>query len=581
MVLAILLSDLFNRRSCRLPASEVFQLKAEKVDPNTLSLTWKIQPGYYLYKDWVLVTPSSDKTLELGDVRFPESQTKTDKLGHTNSIYKDQLTLPIYVLGKKAGKTKLNLSYQGCSENGFCYPPEKQVIQLSIDDQLDLSEISVGNQVHSQTNPKVTQNSDNIGRIFTSHHWPVIFIIFFGLGLLLSFTPCILPMIPVLSGIIVGHGKDVTTKKAFLLSLSYVLSMSLTYAIVGAIVALLGANVQISMQSPWTISIFSFIFILLALSMFGYYEFKLPTSWQSENRRVQSQTKRRSLCGRGHHGLSVTLILSPCVTAPLIGVLTYIAQTGNVLLGSLTLFILSLGMGAPLLLIGTSAGKWLPEVGPWMNGVKAFFGIMLLAVSIYLMSRILPSSITMGLWAILLIFSGIFSGALTHSVTHEEKFYQGIGIVTLGYGLLILIGLSMGGTNPLLPLANAQAQNTVRPVQVINQPTNLKEVLKAIAKAHGKPVLLDFYADWCTSCKFMEATTFKDEGVQKALKQFKVIKLDITANGEQEQELLKHFKVIAPPTFIFFDSKGEPLEQLRITGETSAEELLQTLDGIK
>ncbi|MBA2650574.1 MAG: protein-disulfide reductase DsbD [Legionella sp.] len=610
-----------------LPASEVFQLNVKQSDPDTIVLTWQIKPGHYLYKDRIKIIPTPDKKIEVGTIDFPESQKKVDKQGQQNLIYKDSLSIPIPILGKKAGQTSLNVSYQGCSEAGFCYPPENFNLKLSIDENLAFSQIGKNsdpsqplaqpasadadankdtntNNTNTNTNTNTNKNTntntntnknadtkhspaksnDKIGHIFASHHWPVILIMFFGFGLLLSFTPCILPMIPVLSGIVVGHGRDVTTKKAFFLSLSYVLSMSVTYAVLGAIVAVLGANIQISMQSPWTISLFSLIFIFLALSMFGYYEFKLPNSWQSKIAGSSRKQRGGHYWGAAIMGCLSTLILSPCVTAPLIGVLTYIAQTGNILLGSVTLFVLSLGMGSPLLVIGTSAGKWLPEVGPWMNGVKAFFGILLLAVAIYLMGRILPESLTMGLWALLLVFTGIFSRALTPSYTHEEKFYQGLGIITLVYGLLILIGLSMGGTNPLMPLshlhANSNTNTSTSPEKITSHYFNLKDVQEAIADAKGKPIMLDFYADWCTSCKYMDSTVFEDAKVQKALSQFKVIKIDITGNTKADKEILDYFKVIAPPTFLFFNSKGEALDKVKLIGETSADEFISTLEQV-
>jgi thiol:disulfide interchange protein DsbD len=387
-------------------------------------------------------------------------------------------------------------------------------------------------------------------------------------------------MVPVLSGIIIGHGKNITTQKAFFLSLSYVLSMSLTYALVGAIVAQLGANLQIIMQSPWAIGIFSIIFILLALSMFGFYEFKLPNSWQAKIAGTSRNQRGGHYLGAAIMGCLSTLILSPCVTAPLIGVLSYIAQTGNAWFGTLTLFFLSLGMGTPLLLIGTSAGKWLPESGGWMNAVKAFFGVLLLAVAIYLLERILPGALTMGLWGSLLIFSGIYIGGLTYAISAREKFCQGIGIILLCYGLLILIGASMGSTNPLQPLGNSEAA-TSNPTPLNNKKIQTAEQLnQAIEQAKDSPIMLDFYADWCASCKIMEETIFKNPEVQKTLSHFVVLKLDVTANTPENKALMNQYNVIAPPTFVFFNTKGKQLNSLKLVGEFSADEFLKTLNQI-
>lgn len=562
-----------------LPAAEVFQVSVKITDPNTFVVQWEIKPDYFIYSDRIKLNVPADSNIHLGTLRFPPTTTKTDKRGRTYTVYRNQLSIPVPILGEAPGETLLELHYQGCSDDGFCYPPEVKHIKLAIDDQLALSRVDL-EPINPQSET-VDKTSDNkIAQVFLTHNWAMILLIFFGFGLLLSFTPCILPMVPVLSGIIIGHGKEVTTRKAFFLSLSYVLSMSVTYAAVGAIVALLGTNLQISMQSPWTISIFSLIFVLLALSMFGFYEFKLPDAWQAKIAGSSRTQRGGHYLGAAIMGCLSTLILSPCVTAPLIGVLTYIAQTGNVLLGALTLFVLSLGMGVPLLLIGTSAGKWLPRSGSWMNAVKAFFGVLLLGVAIYLMERILPAGLTMGLWGSLLIFSGIYAGALTHSPTNQEKFRQGAGIVLLGYGLLILIGASMGSTNPLQPLANLQTV-TAASSPVINQVNTVKSIQREIREAKGKPVMLDFYADWCASCKVIEATTFKDPRVKERLSHFRVIKIDVTANNADNKALMNQFNVIAPPTFIFFNAQGEEQNHLKLVGENSAEQFINTLNQIK
>ena len=563
-----------------LPAAEVFQVEVKRVDPNTFVVDWQIKPNYFLYRDRIKLIPQQDSNIHLGTVRFPANLTKKDKQGHVFTIYRNHLSIPVGLLGEKPGETLIDLHYQGCSDDGFCYPPEVKQIKLSINDSLELSEVTL-EKAAAQSSLSTEEPMDEISQIFVTHSWSMILLIFFGFGLLLSFTPCILPMVPVLSGIIVGHGKTVTTRKAFFLSLSYVLSMSVTYAVFGAVVALLGANLQISMQSPWAISIFSLIFIILALSMFGFYEFKLPNSWQTKIAGSSRTQRGGHYLGAAIMGCLSTLILSPCVTAPLIGVLTYIAQSHNVLLGSLTLFFLSLGMGTPLLLIGTSAGKWLPESGSWMDAVKAFFGILLIAVAIYLMARILPPGLTMGLWASLLIFSGIYAGALTQSVTNQDKFFQGFGILFLSYGLLILIGASMGATNPLQPLANLQAASIDSPFSVPKEIQTLSTIENKIAQANGKPVMLDFYADWCASCKVMEQTTFKDPKVLSNLNHFKIIKIDVTANNTNNKEIMKHFKVVAPPTFIFFNAQGKELTHLKIVGENTAGQFLKVLHQVE
>jgi thiol:disulfide interchange protein DsbD len=568
----------FSIHSEPLPATDVFHVTVNNVDPNTFILEWEIKSGYYLYSDRIRLTAPQESNINLGSLRLPPTETKTDKQGHVYTIYRNHLSIPVDILGLSPGESLLELRYQGCSDDGFCYPPEIKEIKIAIDAELALTSVNMEQPNDIPIKHPINATNQDISTIFTEHGWVMIVLIFFGFGLLLSFTPCILPMVPVLSGIIIGHGKEITTRKAFLLSLSYVLSMSVTYAALGAVVALLGENLQISMQSPWAISLFSLIFILLALSMFGFYEFKLPDSWQEKIAGSSRSNRGGHYIGAAIMGCLSTLILSPCVTAPLIGVLTYIAQSHNMFLGCLTLFALSLGMGTPLLLIGTSAGKLLPKTGGWMNVIKAFFGIVLLGVAIYLMSRIIPISVTMFLWSCLFIFSGIYAGALTTAHSAKEKSQQGIGIILFIYGLLLLIGTSMGASDPLHPLAllKASAVNETQKMLVVPQ-QSVHTVEQQIKEAKGKPVMLDFYADWCASCKVMEETTFKDAEVQKLLTQFQVIKIDVTKNSIEDKELMRYFNVIAPPTFLFFSQDGAPLKQLKTVGEVSAAHFINIL----
>ncbi|WP_133127022.1 protein-disulfide reductase DsbD [Legionella nagasakiensis] len=554
------------------PAEEVFQITATPSDPNTLLLNWDIRPGFFLYKNRILLTPQANSNIHLGPIRFPESLKKTDKQGQTYEVYRKQLTLPVSILSDQAGESLLNVRYQGCANDGFCYPPQLKQIKLTVNQDLALTQATIEQDDTTPTTNN-TENEDNdIEQVLSTDNLVWIILGFLGFGLLLSFTPCVLPMVPVLSGIIVGHGESLSTRKAFFLSLSYVLSMSATYAVVGGIVALMGNNLQIVMQSPWVISVFSLIFILLALSMFNFYELRLPLSWQNKLASVTRSHEGGHYLSAALMGSLSTLILSPCVTAPLIGALGYIAQTGNIIFGGIALFSLGFGMGIPLLLIGTSAGKLLPKAGHWMNTVKAFFGVLLIAVAIYLLDRVLPATLIMALWGSLLIFSGIFLGALTRSATHVEKFCQSLGILFLVYGILILIGASQGNTNPLQPLVARPTLQTHLSNQAYRESINTVEQLKeALAKARGKPVVLDFYADWCTACKIIEATTLQDPQVQTALRNFIVLKIDLTANNADSKALQRLYDVVAPPTFLFFNTQGKELNNLRTVGEISSD----------
>jgi thioredoxin:protein disulfide reductase len=557
------------------PAEEVFQLTARQMDPNTFTLNWQIKDGFFLYQERIKLDAAAGTNLHLGTIVFPKALQKTNAQGKTYEIYRNELTLPIPVLGVRAGESLITVHYQGCSDDGFCYPPQTQDIKLTINTYLALAQVSLEGSDTALPATDIETTNARIEHLFYSHSWPLIILSFFGFGLLLAFTPCVLPMVPVLSGIIVGHGNNLSTRKAFFLSLSYVLSMSVTYAVVGAVVALMGSNLQIAMQSPWTIGLFSLIFILLALSMFNFYELRLPVSWQAK---LAGVTRSQ---GGGHYlsaaimGCLSTLILSPCVTAPLIGALGYIAQTGNITLGTLALFFLGLGMGTPLLLIGTSAGKLLPKTGLWMNTVKSFFGILLLAVAIYLLSRVLPGALSMTLWACLLVFSGIYMGALTKATSNHDKFSQALGIIFLVYGLLILIGASRGNTNPLQPLALPVAYQRAESAVVVK---TVEEIQHALMQAKGKPVMLDFYADWCASCKVIATTTLQDKQVKAALNNFVVLKVDLTANNAETKALLNRYNVVAPPTFLFFDAAGNELDNLRLVGEVSTSTFFQNLN---
>lgn len=561
-----------------LPAEEVFRFETSRVDPNRLSLNWQIKPGYFLYQEKIKIHENPDSNVQMGPITFPKAELKTDSRGHTVPVYRHQLMLPIAILGIQPGETLVDVKYQGCADDGFCYPPEIKQIKLTVDKNLALIQASL-EKPNLILSPSETRSTPTLEKLFINAHWGIIILSFFSLGLLLSFTPCILPMVPVLSGIIVGHGHNLSTRKAFFLSLSYVLSMSITYALGGAAIALLGSNLQVAMQSPWTISLFSLIFVLLALSMFGYYQLRLPVSWQAKLALANRHQATGHYLGAALMGCLSTLILSPCVTAPLIAMLSYVARTGNVLFGSLTLFFLSLGMGTPLLIIGTSAGKWLPKAGKWMNTVQSFFGVIMLAVALYLLSRILPNLLTMILWASLFIFTGIYCGALTKATAQVERFYQGLGLMLLVYGLLILIGASMGADDPLRPLA----QFKVRAVKTTSTQTLVKSVAEArqaLAQAQGKPVILDFYADWCSSCKEIESMMKNNVLIQQALQQFVVLKADITSNTTQEKALLQQFNVVAPPTFLFFNRQGMELKESRLVGRISAHDFLNLISTL-
>jgi thiol:disulfide interchange protein DsbD len=408
----------------------------------------------------------------------------------------------------------------------------------------------------------------------------VIVGVFFLLGLGLAFTPCIFPMIPILSGIIAGQGENITTRKAFILSLVYVLAMALTYTFAGVLAGLFGANLQATFQNPWILSTFAGVFVLLALSMFGFYDLQLPTSLQSKLTEMSNKQQGGSLLGVAIMGLLSALIVGPCVAPPLAGALIYIGQTGDALLGGLALFSLSLGMGAPLLVIGASAGKLLPRAGSWMNAVKAVFGVALLGVAILLLERIIPTDIAMLLWGILLIVSAVYMGALRHleiEASGWQKLWKGLGVVFLVYGALMLVGAAAGGKDTLQPLRGLAIGGAAHSTQElvfkrIKTTTDLERELAA-ASARGQTVMLDFYADWCVSCKEMEKYTFSDPQVIEALQETLLLQADVTANDAEDQALLQgHFGLPGPPAIMFYGTDGQERKNYRVIGFKPADE---------
>jgi thiol:disulfide interchange protein DsbD len=400
-------------------------------------------------------------------------------------------------------------------------------------------------------------------------------------------------MIPILSSIIVGHGEKITARRGFILSLVYVIAMALTYTVAGVFAGLFGENLQAAFQNAWILSAFAAVFVLLSLSMFGFYDLQMPAFIQSKLTDVSNRQKGGSLTGVAVMGFLSALIVGPCVAAPLAGALIYIGQTGDAVLGGLALFALSLGMGAPLIAIGTGAGKLLPTVGPWMDKIKAVFGVMLLAVAIWMLERILPGQVTLVLWAMLLILSSVYLRALDGlavEATGWSRLWKGMGVMSLVYGVLLLIGAASGAKDPLQPLQNVFAaqssgtalhgQHAELPFKPIKTVDDLDSQLAAAAR-QGSPVMVDFYADWCTSCKEMEKYTFARPEVQQALAGMLLLQADVTANDDADKALLKRFKLIGPPSILFFDASGKERKELSLVGYKPADEFVQHVQVLR
>jgi thiol:disulfide interchange protein DsbD len=513
---------------------------------------------------------------------MPPGEEKDDEFFGLLEVYHDQIEIQLPLKRGTGSVTDIVLTttYQGCSEiTGICYPPIKKSVPISLPAaKLPASVISTLSE-EAAAAPALSEQ-DSLAQSLASGNTLATILLFFGLGLLLAFTPCVFPMIPILSSIIVGHGKALTTRKAFTLSLVYVLAMALTYTVAGVIAGMFGANLQAAFQNPWILGSFSALFVALALSMFGFYELQLPSSWQSRLSDVSNKQHGGSLTGVAIMGLLSALIVGPCVAPPLMGALIYIGQTGDALLGGLALFALSMGMGAPLLAIGTSAGKLLPRAGGWMDTVKAVFGVMLLAVAIWMMERILPAGVTMLLWALLAIVSAVYMGAIEgirEGASGWHKLWKGLGLVLLFYGIMLLVGVAAGNSDPLQPVkglgggTGASAESSHLTFRTIKSSADLDREIAA-ATAQGKSVMLDFYADWCVSCKEFEKYTFTDPAVQQALANSVTLQADVTANDETDQALMKRFRIIGPPAIIFYDQSGNELESFRVVGYMPAAE---------
>lgn len=549
-----------------LEPDRAFAADIKMSDNNTILARWAIAKGYYMYRDKFAFHLVDAAGASLGTPLFPPGKTKVDESFGKMEVYYDEVTLEIPVQGVADGpfSARLRATYQGCAEAGFCYPPLTKTVALTLPETTTALDA---------TQAVFLPEQDRIAQALVSNTLALTLLTFFGFGLLLAFTPCVFPMIPILSSIIVGQGGEQNVRKAFTLSLVYVLAMALTYTVFGVIAGLFGENLQAAAQNPWVLGTFSAVFVALALSMFGLYPLQLPSRWQSKVADFSNKQRGGTLVGVAIMGLLSALIVGPCVAAPLAAALIYIGNSGDAVLGGVALFALGLGMGAPLLAIGTSLGKWLPRAGAWMDRVKNVFGVLLLAVALWMLERILPAQIVLLLWAVLLLTSAIFMGALERLNPEAggwRALWKGLGVVLLIYGALLLVGAASGGKDILQPLAGLVSQDASNsaerlPFKPVKNVQQLEREIAA-ASAQGKPVMLDFYADWCVSCKEMEKFTFSDTRVRQALSTVVLLQADVTANDDQDQALLKHLGLFGPPSILFYDPEGMERKNFRLIG---------------
>ncbi|HMA10453.1 MAG TPA: protein-disulfide reductase DsbD [Steroidobacteraceae bacterium] len=571
-----------------LPPDEAFLVAATMPDAQTVKFDYTLTADTYLYRDKLAFVVKSPADVKISKIDTPAGDVKDDPTFGRTEVYHQNFPASVTLSRAIAAGEQLVLeaAWQGCNEAvGICYPPTRRAFTL----------VSAGGAAAATAGPsEPTSESDTsrIERVLKGGSFWAVVVTFFGFGLLLALTPCVFPMIPILSGIIAGQKKELTKTSGFLLSLAYVLGMAITYALAGVAAALSGTLLSNALQNPWALGIGAGIFVLLALSMFGFFEIQLPSALQSKFTDASNRMKGGHFVSVFIMGALSAVIIGPCVAPPLAAALVFIAQTGNTLLGGVALFVLALGMGVPLLLVGVSAGALLPRAGGWMNAVKYFFGVLMLAIAIYLISPIIPAWINMLLWALLLIASAIYLHALDPLPAHATgwaRLWKGLGVVLLIGGLSLILGMLAGSRDLLQPLDvfKGGVAGTGGTAMAAEQKGLAFEKVKDVAeldarlaqaKADGRAVMLDFYADWCVSCKEMERFTFNDPKVQARLADVVLLKADVTANTDADKALLKRFGLFGPPGLIFWNAAGAQSD-FKVIGFEKADKFLASLDA--
>lgn len=582
-----------------LPPDEAFKISVGASNADTLVATLTAADGYYLYRDRIAFDLQEPSAAAIKNAVLPEGKVKDDPTFGQVQVYYGSVQIPI-TLNRPSGSISealiLQASYQGCNDpTGVCYPPIEKTLFVPL---VAAAGASSGSGDESPT-PAQARSSGvqraaeapvsetNLVRdLFAQDNAWALVAAFFGFGLVLAFTPCMLPMIPILSGMIVGQGRSISRSHAFGLSLVYVMAMAITYALAGVAAGLAGTMLSAYLQNPWVLGIFAAVFVLLALSMFGFYQLQIPASIQTRLAGAANRSAGGRVLSVSVMGVLSAVIVGPCVAAPLAGALLYIGQTGDFVLGGLALFSLAIGMGVPLLIFGTTAGALLPKAGPWMKSVQNFFGVTMLAVAIYLISPVIPVVVHMSLWAVLLIISAIYLRALDPLPDGSPgivRLGKGIGVIALVSGLALLIGVLSGGRDVLQPLDGLRgpgavaAQNIGSPELQFKKVTSLADLESEVQSAEGRYVMLDFWADWCLSCKEMERFTFTDAEVRERLKDVVLLKADVTANNADHQALLKHFELFGPPGIVFFDREGAEIN-FQVVGFQGSKKFLRSLD---
>ncbi|MDH1976471.1 protein-disulfide reductase DsbD [Aliarcobacter butzleri] len=548
-----------------LEPEEAFKVKFIK-NEDSLNIKLELGKDIYLYHDKLQINILKPQKIEITkELNIPKPVNYQEFIVQFDNL---NLTIPYDFLKSKVDSKEfeIELKFQGCSKAGLCYAPMSQKQILMFDENIE----------NKNKNLENLNETDTIANSLKEKNILLVLVTFFGFGLLLSLTPCVFPMIPILSSIIVGASKNqtMTASRGFFLSLVYVLSMSIAYTIAGVIAGIFGANLQVALQNPYVLVIFALIFVALAFSMFGYFEIKLPQAIQNRVNKTTDGKEKQGVVGIAIMGFLSALIVGPCVAPPLAGALVYIGQTGDAILGGLALFVMSLGMGVPLLLIGLGAGKFIPKPGGWMESITRIFGIVMLGVAIWLLDRVLDATIIIYLWALLLLGSAIYLRIYQHLLT------QLITVVIFILGIVLFVGAISGATNPLNPLEKFTSPKITQVSDeklIFKKIKNIQELELAI-KNSNKPVMLDFWASWCVSCKELEEITFQDEQVINKLQEFTLLKADVTENNDEDKALQKKFGVVGPPALIFWDKDKNEIQASRIIGYKNPKDFLEIVN---
>lgn len=575
IILFLLLgASLFGAPPKFLMPNEAFVPHAKLNNNMQIEASIDIAKDIYLYENKVnLEITKGQDLITVQEIKSPKSVKHHDEMVYLTSpsfLVTLQKNTPV----KDIREIEFTISYQGCSEQGLCYEPLSKTFTFDI----DTSKIKISEDTDALKGD--ISETDSIANTIGSGSIELIILTFFGFGLLLALTPCTFPMIPIISGIIISQGEGLTTRKAFFLSIVYVLAMAVAYTIAGVLAGLFGSNLQATLQTPWVILSFSAIFVILAMSMFGFYELKPPAFLQNS---LGESRRHRGVLGVAVMGFLSALIVGPCVAAPLAGALIYIGQTGDAVLGGVALFAMSIGMGLPLIIVGVSAGKFMPKPGHWMVMVNAVFGVMMLGVAIWMLERVVDVYITMLLWSSLGIGFSLYLGAFANGV---HFFRRSVAIFIFIYSVSLLIGTLGGSTSMTKPLSFFNQPQSIVSQKESNHKefikiTSIKELDDLLAKNIGKKIILDFYADWCVACKELDEITFSDENIKEKMDDFVLIQADVTKNQEDQKDLSAKYRVFGPPAMIFFNQDGEVMKSKTLVGFIKPSEFLKHLNNIE